>query len=101
MRSRTSNLLSSEFASCQPIPLWLSLRRLMRRGHSWLEFCYRNESNVWIQPIALTPLVLDEQMFGRVLAKFLLVAFAQRDAATAHSLSNRPLSELEAVGQLV
>ena len=73
----------------------------MRREHALLEFCYRNEANVWIQPIALTRLVLDEQMFGWVLAKFLLIAFTQRDAATAHSLSNRPLSELEAVGQLV
>jgi hypothetical protein len=66
-----------------------------------LELRYRNESNVWIQPVALTRLVFDEQMFGRLLAEFLFIAFVHRGAATAHALSNRPLIELEAVGQLV
>jgi len=66
-----------------------------------LEFRYRNESNARIQPVALTRLVFDEQMFGRVLAEFLPIAFVQRGATTAHPLSNRRLIELEAIGQLV
>ena len=78
-----------------------SLGRLMRRGRALLELRYRNGSNVWIQPVALTRLVFDEQMFGRLLAEFLPIAFVHRGAATAHSLSNRPLMELEAIGQLV
>src|SRR5262245_66914 len=78
-----------------------SPRRPMRRGLALLEFRYRNESNVWVEPVALTRLVFDEQMLGRLLAESLLVAFAHRGAAAAHALSNRPLVALEAFGQLV
>jgi hypothetical protein len=49
----------------------------------------------------LTRLVFDEQMFGRILAEFLLILFVHHGAAMSHSLSNRPLIELEAIGQLV